>query len=54
MMLALLSYMALFATRSRIFFELSQLFIGMRPPVPPGESTGMNQELPGQCLKHLS
>ncbi|MEN8133241.1 MAG: hypothetical protein ABFS45_24310 [Pseudomonadota bacterium] len=23
----------------------------MGPPVPPGESTGMNKELPGQCTK---
>ncbi len=23
----------------------------MGPPVPPGVSTGMNKELPGQCVK---
>jgi hypothetical protein len=23
----------------------------MGPPVPPGDSTGMNKELPGQCVK---
>jgi hypothetical protein len=24
---------------------------GMEPPVPPGESTGMNKELPAQCTE---